>query len=85
MAEPGATTKPDWITKTPGVCGGEACVRNSRITVRGLVEWRREGLSDEEILQAVQGLAHEALRAARDYYAVHPQEIEESIRLNREA
>ena len=36
----------DRIRKTPGVCGGEACIRDTRITVRGLVEWHQQGLSD---------------------------------------
>jgi uncharacterized protein (DUF433 family) len=27
------TKKQSWIRKTPGVCGGNACIRNTRITV----------------------------------------------------
>jgi hypothetical protein len=28
-----------WIEKTPGVCGGDACVRKTGITVWGLVDF----------------------------------------------
>jgi uncharacterized protein (DUF433 family) len=52
------------IRKTPGVCGGAACVRDTRITVWGLEEWRRVGLADEEILQRVEGLTRDDLAAA---------------------
>lgn len=55
------------IQKTPGVCGGEACIRDTRITVWGLVEWRRLGLSDQEILSRVEGLQPEDLAAAWEY------------------
>jgi hypothetical protein len=27
-----------WVQKTPGVCGGDACMRNTRITVWGLAQ-----------------------------------------------
>ena len=32
------TKNKSWVQKTPGVCGGDACIRNTRITVRGLAE-----------------------------------------------
>jgi uncharacterized protein (DUF433 family) len=35
-----------WIQKTPNVCGGDACIRNTRITVHGIVHYRQLGLSD---------------------------------------
>ena len=36
-----------WVTATPGVCGGEPCIRNTRHTISGLVEWKQLGLTDE--------------------------------------
>jgi uncharacterized protein (DUF433 family) len=78
-------TKKSWIQKTPGVCGGDACIRNTRITVHGLVHYRALGLTDERILEAIQGLTHDDLAAAWDYYAGNLAEIEEAIRLNEEA
>jgi uncharacterized protein (DUF433 family) len=58
------------------VAGGQACIRDTRITVSGLVEWRRLGLSDAEILQRVLGLTPEDLQAAWAYYKRHPEEID---------
>jgi uncharacterized protein (DUF433 family) len=71
-----------WIQKSPGVCGGRACVRNTRITVWGLVNSRRQGLSAEQILQNIVGLTQEDLLAAMDYYQDHRTEIDEDIRVN---
>jgi uncharacterized protein (DUF433 family) len=79
------TTKKSWVQKTPNVCGGDACIRNTRVTVHGLVHYRQLGLSDERILEAIQGLTRDDLAAAWDYYARHAAEIETAIRLNEEA
>jgi uncharacterized protein (DUF433 family) len=67
------------ITKQPDRCGGHACVRDTRITVWGLVEWQRLGLADEEILRRVKGLTLADLDAAREYAAAHPVEIERAL------
>lgn len=74
-----------WIQKTPDVCGGDACIRNTRITVHGLVEYRQLGLSDAEILGRIQGLSPEDLEVAWDYYRKNPDEIEEAIKADAEA
>jgi uncharacterized protein (DUF433 family) len=79
------TRKKSWVQKTPDVCGGDACIRNTRITVNGLVEWRKLGLSDERILEITEGLTSEDLAAAWEYYRLHPAEIDEEIRFNNEA
>lgn len=82
---PEMETAKSWIQKTPGVCGGDACIRDTRITVHGLVEWRQLGLSDTEILESIQGLTPVDLEAAWAYYAQHRDEIDETIRADREA
>ena len=74
-----------WIQKSPSVCGGDACVRNTRITVRGLVHYQKLGFSDQRLLKMIQGLTPEDLVAAWDYYGCHAAEIEEAIRQNEEA
>ena len=80
------TTKTQsWIKKTPDVCGGDACIRNTRITVHGLVHYRQLGLSDQQILEAIHGLTSDDLDAAWDCYADHQAEIQEAIRRNEEA
>ena len=68
-----------WIQKTPGVCGGRACIRNTRITVWGLENQRRLGASDEQILQSITGLTPEDLRAAWRYYDENRAEIDADI------
>ncbi len=39
------------IQKTPGVCGGDACIRNTRIMVWLLVSLKRQGASDDHCRQ----------------------------------
>ena len=78
-------TDQSWIQKTPNVCGGDACIRTTRITVWGLIEWRQLGRGDNQILDSIVGLTPADLRAAWDYYQRHPQEIDEAIRANAEA
>ena len=67
------------IKQTPGVCGGSPCVGNRRVTVHGLVIWRRLGYSDEEIVDQIQGLTLDELHVAWDYYATHGEEIDALI------
>jgi len=71
-----------WISKQPDRCGGEACVRETRITVWGLANYRRLGLPDNEILGAIQELTSADLEAAWEYAASHPEEIDRAIREN---
>jgi len=78
-------TATDRITKTPGVCGGDACIRGTRMSVWGLVEWRRLGKSDEWMLENFRHINSSDLEAAWEYAATHQREIEEAIRLNAEA
>ena len=76
------TKNKSWVQKTPNVCGGRACIRNSRITVWGLVNYRRLGLADDQILKSIVGLTPEDLFAAWEYYQDHRAEIDEDIREN---
>lgn len=78
------STKKSWIQKTPNVCGGRACIRSTRITVWGLINSRRLGATDDELLHNIVGLLPEDLKAATDYYREHSAEIDEDIRDNEE-
>jgi len=78
-------TSLSWVQKTPGVCGGDACIRNTRVTVHGLVHYRQLGFTDVQIVEMIQGLTHDDLVAAWEYSADHLEEMEEAIRLNEEA
>jgi uncharacterized protein (DUF433 family) len=78
-------TDKSWIKKTPDVCGGNACIRDTRITVWGLVEYKQLGLSDEEIQSRVIGLSPADLDAAWAYFEHNRDEIEQVIREEAEA
>jgi uncharacterized protein (DUF433 family) len=71
------------IRKTPGVCGGRACVGSRRLPVWGLVEYRRLGASDDQLLaQYDPPLTRAELDAAWRYAAEHPEEIAADLRDN---
>jgi uncharacterized protein (DUF433 family) len=74
-----------WVQKTPGVCGGDACIRDTRITVWGLVNYRRLGLIDARLLEVIDGLTQADLDAAWDYYNRNRDEIDQAIKDNEEA
>jgi uncharacterized protein (DUF433 family) len=76
---------PSSIEKTPGVCGGDARIRETRHTVAGLVQWRRLGLTDSEILVRHPDLSPANLATAWDYEEQHRDEIERTIRENEDA
>ena len=78
-------TPASWIEKTPGVCGGDACIRRTRITVRLLVEYRKGGLTDRQLLEAYPSLTPADLAAAWEYYGRNTGEIEEAIAREQEA
>jgi uncharacterized protein (DUF433 family) len=73
------------ILKTPGVCGGSACVRTTRIPVWSLVLWRRQGVADSRLLEMYPTLAQADLDAVWTYYASHQEEIDRDIRENEDA
>lgn len=79
------TNKPLGITKTPGICGGDACITGTRIPVWGLIESRRLGISEAQLLDDYPHISAADLVNAWAYADAHPQEIEEAIRKNQEA
>ncbi len=79
-----AATTTSRITKTPGVCGGRACIQGHRIPVWGIIAYRRLGASDVRILEAYPQLTDADLAAAWEYAAAHPDEIDRDIRENEE-
>lgn len=67
------------VTKTPDVCGGDACIAKTRIMVWLLVAYKKGGMSDEDLLRGYPTLKPEHLAAAWEYYRHHPQEIDQAI------
>jgi uncharacterized protein (DUF433 family) len=70
------------VRKTADVCGGEACIRDSRIMVWLLVSFMRQGVTDAEILSNYPTLTTADLDAARVYSRQHPDEIDEAMAAN---
>jgi uncharacterized protein (DUF433 family) len=80
------STEQSWIQKTPDVCGGDACIRDTRIPVWTLVVARRNGVEDSELIDYfTTRLSPSDIEAAVAYFETHPQEIEQEIRLNEGA
>jgi uncharacterized protein (DUF433 family) len=77
-----ATT--DRITRTPGVCGGDACIRGHRVPVWVLVGYRRLGKNDADLLRNYPFLSPADLEAAWAYAAANREEIDRAIRENEE-
>jgi len=72
------------IQKTPDVCGGDACIRDSRIMVWLLVSCKKNGWTDQDFFDNYESLTADDLNAAWEYYRCYPDEIEEAIRLNHD-
>lgn len=73
------------IESTPGVCGGEPCIVRTRIPVWVLVQARRLGMSEADILQSYPNLRAEDLVNAWGYYRSHRAEIDQQITENEAA
>ncbi|NEQ71509.1 MAG: DUF433 domain-containing protein [Symploca sp. SIO2D2] len=67
------------IQKTPGVCGGYARIRNTRIAVWTLISLANQGLDEDALLKDFPGLTHLDLLAARTYYRANSEEIDALI------
>jgi uncharacterized protein (DUF433 family) len=70
------------IDSTPGVCGGEPCIVRTRIPVWVLVQARRLGTSEADLLRCYPTLRAEDLVNAWAYFRAHSNEIEQQIRDN---
>lgn len=70
------------INKTANICGGAACIRDTRIAVWMIVLDRKLGMGDTEVLGSMPALTQADLDIAWDYYRANPIEIEQAIWLN---
>ena len=75
------TVSTEHIAKTPGVCGGRACIAGHRIRVADVVAWHeRRGYSPDEIVVLFPGLDLADVHAALAYYFDHRPEIDADLR-----
>jgi len=70
------------IESTPGVCGGEPCIVRTRIPVWLLVQARRLGTGESELLRAYPTLRAEDLANAWVYARGHAEEMDRQIANN---
>ncbi len=73
------------ITKTPGVCGGRACIAGHRVRVMDIVALHEmRGMSPEEIQYQYPGISLADVHAALAYYFDHREEIQAEFRKDEE-
>ena len=73
------------IETDPMICGGEPRIIRTRIPIWLLVQARRLGTSEADLLKSYPSLRAEDLVSAWAYYRGHKEEIEKEIRENEEA
>jgi uncharacterized protein (DUF433 family) len=67
------------IEKTPGVMGGDACIRQTRIPVWLMVSLRQQGATDAFILEDYPELTASDLANAWLYASTHENEIKVAL------
>jgi uncharacterized protein (DUF433 family) len=73
------------ITKTPGVCGGRACIAGHRIRVMDIVVWHEmRGHTAAQVAEMFPGITRADVHAALAYYFDHVEEIEGDFRTDEE-
>jgi uncharacterized protein (DUF433 family) len=72
------------VEVTPGVCGGYARLRGTRIPIWTLVSLRQQGADDAELLRNYPTLTIERLQVAWDYYDRHRDEVDRTIASHHE-
>jgi uncharacterized protein (DUF433 family) len=78
------TLNADRITKTPGVCGGRACITGHRVRVLDIVAWHEhQGMTPDDIVSHVPTITLADVHAALAYYFDHIEEIQEELRTER--
>lgn len=73
------------ITKTPGVCGGKACIAGHRIRVMDIAIWHEHmGMSADEIVTAYPTITLSDVHYALAYYFDNIEDVREEMRRERE-
>jgi uncharacterized protein (DUF433 family) len=77
--------KNPYIQEVLGASGPKAVMRGSRVTVRAIVEYNRQGYSPERIVREIlPDLSVEQVNAALDYYNSNRAVIDKDIVENTE-
>lgn len=73
------------IKKTPGVCGGQPVVDDTRVRVKNLAVLAKQGRTPQQIAEDYPGLTLGQIHAALTYYYDNPGEIEAAIVADEQA
>jgi uncharacterized protein (DUF433 family) len=69
----------DIIVATPDILGGRPRISNTRVSVRSVAGWYRQGYHAEETAEQYEHLTLAQIYAALIYYHANKAEIEEDI------
>jgi uncharacterized protein (DUF433 family) len=76
-----ATAIGERITRTPGVCGGKACIAGHRVRVLDIVAWYElQGLTPDEIVSHAPSISLADVHFALAYYFEHVEEIQQEMK-----
>lgn len=80
-ADAGAThSLADYITKTPGVCGGQPRIAGTRIKIKHIYTWVEcMGMTPAQVVAEHPHLTMAQVHAALAYYWSHREEIHQDI------
>jgi uncharacterized protein (DUF433 family) len=81
----GTVDENSYANEVPGINGGYPLVRGSRIPVRVVVEIFRKTHDLERLVEMYPHIGRERLHGALDYYAAHPDRVDEDIERNARA
>ncbi len=76
---PMRTNGKERIVKTPGVCWGHARIRDTRISVKHVIESLRAGATPADLVARMPHVTLEDIDAARQYYHTHQADIDQEI------
>ena len=81
------TARPEdpYVAEYPGVCGGYPVIRETRIPVRLVVLFSRDGATPDELAEMWPAVTAAQIRGALEYYARHPRRVDEDIERHAQA
>lgn len=70
-----ATSAYPYIVRVQGVCGGRPIIEGTRLSVKLIVGWVKQGMTPEEIIDQYPQLSASQIADVLGYYRDHPEEI----------
>jgi uncharacterized protein (DUF433 family) len=85
MSSPPIDSARQYVSNTPGVCGGKPCIAGTRIRVQDIYVWHElQGQSVDEIVNSFPQLTHAGVYAALSYFWENRQTILDQMRAGKE-